>query len=108
MLIFDFYKIGNKLYNIRKKEGFTQSEVAERAGLSDRTYADIERGSVNMRIETILKICKALNISPNDVLTEEEAAPPILQTELLNRLEQCTKREQNTALQLLSVYLDSL
>ena len=69
MLLFDFHQIGNKLHDIRKKAGLTQSEVADAAGLSDRTYADIERGSVNMRIETILRICKALHITPDDVLT---------------------------------------
>ena len=49
----------------------TQSEVAEAAGLSERTYADIERGDVNTRIETILKVCDALQITPDAVLTEE-------------------------------------
>ena len=43
MLLFDFHQIGNKLHDIRKKAGLTQSEVADAAGLSDRTYADIER-----------------------------------------------------------------
>ena len=56
MLIHDFSKIGEKLFAFRKKIGMTQFEVAEAAGLSDRTYADIERGSVNMRVETLLKI----------------------------------------------------
>ena len=42
MLVFDFYAIGNKLLSIRKRMGLTQSEVAEAAGISDRTYADIE------------------------------------------------------------------
>ena len=53
MLIFDTRKIGNNLLSVRKKAGLTQAEVAEAAGLSDRTYADIERGSVNMKIETV-------------------------------------------------------
>ena len=61
MLIHDFQAIGNKLLTIRKKVGLTQAEVAEAAGLADRTYADIERGFVNMRIETILRICDALH-----------------------------------------------
>ena len=60
--------------------GLTQAEVAEMAELSDRTYADIERGSVTMRVDSLLKICSALNITPNDILvidnnldiTEEE------------------------------------
>ena len=73
MLIFDTIQIGNKLLQFRKKSGLTQAEVAEAAGLSDRTYADIERGTVNMKIETVLRICGALKITPNEILTEEQA-----------------------------------
>ena len=79
MLIFDLRAIGNKLLNIRKRTGLTQSELAEAANLSDRTYADIERGSVNMRIETVLKICDALHITPDMVLTEEAPSLPAKQ-----------------------------
>lgn len=86
----------------------TQSEVAEIAGLSDRTYADIERGSVNMRIETILRICKALNITPDEILTEENLSLTEEQSELLEQLNACTPKEKETALRLLSVYLQSL
>lgn len=108
MLIFDFRAIGNKLLSIRKKAGLTQNEVAEAAGLSDRTYADIERGSVNMRIETVLRICKALHITPDDVLTEENISLTEQQTELLEQLNACSPKEKETALHLLSVYLQSL
>ena len=65
MLLCDMREIGNKLLAIRKRMGMTQVEVAEAAGLSGRTYADIERGTVNMRVETILHICEALHISPD-------------------------------------------
>lgn len=108
MLIFDFKSIGNKLLSIRKKSGLTQSEVAEVAGLSDRTYADIERGTVNMKIETLLCICEALRITPDDVLTTENAATARRRQELLDLFDQCTPREQETALDLLGVYLHSL
>ena len=108
MLIFDFRKIGNKLYQIRKKAGLTQAEVAEAADLADRTYADIERGTVNMRIETILRICNALNITPDEVLTEEPSETDAMLQELLAELEGCTEKEKKTALRLLSVYLQSL
>ena len=108
MLIFDFRVIGNKLLSVRKHAGLTQSEVAEAAGLSDRTYADIERGSVNMRIETVLRICQALHITPDEVLTEMPSSISARKEELLQRLEQCTPHEQATALQLLEVYLESL
>lgn len=108
MLVSGLVPIGNKLLSIRKRMGMTQAEVAEAAGLSDRTYADIERGTVNMRIETILRICNALHITPDEILTENYASATAWQNELLARLDACNPKDKETALQLLSVYLHSL
>ncbi len=107
MLISDKRNIGNKLLIIRKKSGLTQAEVAEAAGLSDRTYADIERGTVNMRTETILRICKALHITPNEILTENSSLE-LKQNEIFERLAACPAKERETALQILDIYLKSL
>ncbi len=108
MLIFDFNRIGNRLHAIRKRMGMTQAEVAEAAGLSDRTYADIERGSVNMRMETILRICDVLHITPDEILTETAPSLTAQQEELWRRLEACSPKDKETALSLLAVYLQSL
>lgn len=108
MLVFDLHQIGNRLLAVRKRMGLTQAEVAEAAGLSDRTYADIERGTVNMRTETILRICSVLHITPDEVLTDNNTSLYAQQTELLERLNACNPKDRETALQLLSVYLKSL
>ena len=108
MLIFDLHDIGNKLLSVRKHMGMTQAEVAEAAGLSDRTYADIERGTVNMRIETILRICQVLYVTPDEILTQTNSSLVTQQAELWERLNQCNPKDRETALQLLSVYLKSL
>ena len=108
MLIFDFYEIGNKLLHARKRMGLTQVEVAEAAGLSDRTYADIERGNVNMRIETVLRICDVLRITPNEIFTKENLIEVSQQSDILERLNQCKPKDRETALKLLSVFLSSL
>ena len=76
--------------------------------MSDRTYADIERGTVNMRIETVLKICDALHITPDVVLTEENPKLAQKQTEILKELDKCTPQQKETALELLEVYLRSI
>ena len=81
VLVFDFIAIGNKLYSIRKKMGLTQMEVAVAADISERTYADIERGTVNMRIETVLRICGALHITPDEIFTEDSPTLPAQQAE---------------------------
>ena len=108
MLIFDFHTIGNKLLAVRKRMGLTQSEVAEGAALSDRTYADIERGTVNMRVETILRICNVLHITPDEIMTEDSIAAAARQDELIVRLNSCNPKDKETALQLLEVFLHSL
>ena len=108
MLVFDLRTIGNKLLMIRKRMGMTQAEVAEAAGLSDRTYADIERGTVNMRTETLLHICDVLHITPDEVLSEQSDSLSTQQEELWKRLNACNPKDKETALQLLSTYLKSL
>lgn len=108
MLIFDMRMIGNRLLSFRKRMGMTQTEVAEAAGLSDRTYADIERGTVNMRTETFLRICKVLHITPDQVLTQkDEDGVPELE-EILAQLNACSSKDRETALRLLQVFLQSL
>lgn len=108
MLIFDLHVIGDKLYYIRKRASLTQAEVAEAADLSDRTYAEIERGTVNMRLGTLLKICNALDITPDEILTENNSDISDSEDEIFAMLYSCSKKERETALRLLSVYLDSL
>ncbi len=109
MLILDLQTIGENFYHVRRMRGMTREDVAERADISDRTYADIERGTVNMRIETMLRICKALDVTPDDVFVKSETIQNNLKKEdIFDRLDTCTKKETETALRLLSVYLDSL
>ena len=105
MLIFETRVIGNKLLAIRKKRGMTQAEVAEAAGLSDRAYAEIERGTVNMRVDTILRICGALDVTPDDILTDESNSLTALQEELFDRLSGCSVKDRKAALSILSIFL---
>lgn len=107
MLITDLHNIGNNLYNVRKAKGLTQAEVAEIAELSDRTYADIERGSVTMRVDSLLKICNALHITPNDILVSDNIAE-ITEYDIAQAIKDCSNNEKETALKLLGVYIDSL
>lgn len=105
MHILNLVEIGEKLLSVRRKKGMTQGEVAEKAGLSDRAYADIERGTANMRVETALKICKALNVTPNDILIDEEI-PMQTGTDLLVKLNSCSESERKTAIKLINVFMN--
>lgn len=86
----------------------TQEEVAEAADLSYRTYSGIERGNVNMRIGTLLKICTVLHVTPDEILTSSDDDITVNQQEVFDRMNACSPKDKKTALQLLNVYLQSL
>lgn len=60
--------IGYKLQSARQKKGYTQAEVAKRAGTTVNHYAKIERGEVVPSLKTLEKIVKALGVSSSSVL----------------------------------------
>lgn len=107
MLVHGMDAIGSRLYALRKKFGMTQMEVAIAADISERNYADIERGTVNMRVSTLLRICEALHVTPDDILTEESGYYQN-QAELMSKLDLCPPQARRTALELLAVYLSSV
>ena len=104
MLIFDLFVIGTKIYEHRRKCGLTQSEAAERAGLSERAYADIERGTANARIVSLLKICSVLGVTPDDLLTENSRCEADL-NELWSELNARPIGEKKTAAAVLEALL---
>lgn len=108
MLVLDPHRIGEKLFHFRKQLGMTQAEAAEAAGLSDRTYADIERGSVNMRVETMLRICAVFHITPNDILSEKPTDLALPSDDLFHRLQLCDYNTRENALKILSIFLNSV
>ena len=61
-----------------------------------------------MRIETVLRICNVLKITPDEILTQDKPLVSIEQEEVMSRLSACSPKEKETALKLLSVFLQSL
>lgn len=83
-----------------------QADVTERVGISDRTYADIERGNVNMRVGTLQKICNALQITPDNIFTEDQTSLTVQKKEALAKLEHCIESEKRIVWRSLSLYLE--
>lgn len=61
--------IGKRMATRRKELGLTQSEMAEKCGLSFQFYACIERGIKGISADSIVKICDGLRISADYLLT---------------------------------------
>ena len=61
---------GNKIRVFRIKEGFSQEELGDRAGL-DRSYiGGVERGERNISLINIFKLAKGLGLAPKRLLED--------------------------------------
>jgi transcriptional regulator with XRE-family HTH domain len=58
--------VGNKIRDLRKFRGFTQSELSEVSGLSVNTLSMIERGVSSPTLVTLQKIATALQVDINN------------------------------------------
>lgn len=54
---------GSRVQELRKKNNLTQSELAEKIGLSTNFIGMVERGERNTSVDKIFKLAKAFNIS---------------------------------------------
>lgn len=61
--------IGKKIREIRTKQGMTQKQLGERAGIAEPTIRKYELGKLNPKLETIRKITDALGV-PIDTLLD--------------------------------------
>ena len=108
MLVRSAKEAGENLAFVRKRLGLTQAQTAELAGMAERTYADIERGESNMRLDSLLQICSALKVEPNDFLTVPDPADEYDVEELLRKMHSLPVREQNVASKVVAQLLESL
>ena len=60
--------IGEKLREVRTRRLLTQDELADKAGVSQSTIANIERDNAEPQFRTIRKLAKALDIDPTKLL----------------------------------------
>jgi transcriptional regulator with XRE-family HTH domain len=63
---------GNRLRRARDSLGLTQAQLGERVGISQPYVAQIEGGYCVPPVRTLVPVCRALNLSVEFVLVEDE------------------------------------
>ena len=92
---YDRLAAGERIRLKRNLLGFTQDEMAEKIDRAAKYYADIERGSCGMSVETLMALSEALDMSGQ---TAEVSA-------ILTMLNNSEQRERDYALRLLKLFL---
>ena len=66
---FDVLKaLGERVREVRVDRGLSQEQVGERADLHRNEVGVIERGETNISFVNLLRICRALEITPSELL----------------------------------------
>jgi transcriptional regulator with XRE-family HTH domain len=63
--------LGTNLRDARKRLGLTQEQVAERSGVHATEVSRIENGKRDPRASTLLRLAKAIEMRPGQLLDEE-------------------------------------
>lgn len=67
--------LGDRLGDVRRRHGYTQEQLAERAGVAVSTLRKIERGARDgARLATLHQLARALDVSTSNLF--EPSAPP--------------------------------
>lgn len=67
----DQIKIGRFIAAMRKEQSFTQKQLAEQLGISDKTISKWETGNGMPEVSLMLPLCEALKINVNELLSGE-------------------------------------
>ena len=62
--------IGRKIQEFRKKKGMTQEKLSEIIDISPHYLSALERGVYNIKLETLVKMLNALDISADEVFCD--------------------------------------
>lgn len=70
----DQIKIGRFIAKERKSKGYTQRQLADILGISDKTISKWERGNGFPDVSLLLPLCEKLDISVNELLAGERVS----------------------------------
>ena len=67
---------GRKLREIRLSKGVGSKDLAQRAGVSERTLLEIEEGKRHATEETLFAVAQALGVKADELLAEDPTHAP--------------------------------
>ena len=97
----DLIKIGKFISSKRKERNITQSDLAEKLGITDRAISKWENGICMPDAGTMPELCKILNITINDLFSGEVVDMKDNEKKLEENLLEMTKMKEDKDRQLL-------
>jgi transcriptional regulator with XRE-family HTH domain len=103
----DFKRLGKRLREERLKRSYSQEELAEKAGLSSVFISHIECGSAKASLETLVKVCNALGVTPDLILYDSfHESRTYFSDEISSLLDKCSDEEIKIITRLIKAYIE--
>lgn len=100
----DQIKIGHFIADTRKAKNLTQRQLADALSISDKTVSKWETGKGLPDVSLMLPLCRALEITVNDLLTGEKVSASDYQTKAEeNMMDLIKENQENKKRMVLSV-----
>ena len=97
-------QVGRRIRELREARGLTQEKLAEAAGINAKYVGAIERGTVNLTLASISKICKTLDVPVTELFTGVGSNPKSDREEVLRLVDAILKQGDEKKLARLRVF----
>ena len=92
----DYVLLGEQIKFWRQHRNFTQEKLAEKVELTPGFISLIETGKKRASLETLIRVCKELEITLNDLLLGNQITQPIdYNTEFAELISNLNEYERN-------------
>lgn len=90
----DYYKIGQRIWKLRKAYNLSQEELAEKAYISTVHMSHIETGNTKLSLPVLVDIAEALQVHTDDLIYDQPIAPEnTALNDIAAVLENCTPQQ---------------
>ena len=86
-------KIGEQIRELRLSTGITQEQLGEKASLNYKFIGELERGRVNVSLDSLVKIASALGVKPGRFFATDKLPVRQVPVKEKNPLSKLTARD---------------
>ena len=97
-------EIGQRLRQRRQELGLTREKMAELADIGSGYYGQLEVGTSQMSIDTLIRLSRSMHL-PMEYILFGEGYEPGDASAVLDLLQRCTPRELSLAEEVLKLFL---
>lgn len=100
----DYFKLGNRIKEVRKNKGITQESLAEMVGCFTSHISNIENFHTKVSLNLLFAIATALNTSIDALLSDQyENISEVLDNEILRAVKNCDNVKKEKILKMIEI-----